>query len=157
MKLGYIIDDSGNEHRATSIIDAHIRALDVKLLVNVNKDINYPLSSPHNRGLHVKVQSNNELITELNIEALSSEADLLDTVKRFFDTQAHYVMITSAAAGESFPYSTPVYNRSAIDDKSYDSWDEDLEDLEDNADKLVTVFLNDQLRWQIRAPTNGQG
>jgi len=60
-----------------------------------------------------------------------------------------FVMITTAQAGETFSYQSQVYNQTAIDNKSYDCWDEDAEDLEDSADEVVSVFLNDQLRWEV--------
>jgi hypothetical protein len=55
-------------------------------------------------------------------------------------------MITDAVAGESFPYGSRVYSRTAISNKSYADWGDDLEELDDHADSVVPVFLNDQLR-----------
>jgi len=151
MELGYKIDDSGQKIHATTIIPTRIKAQDVELLVNVNRDVSYPLNSPHNRGLHIKVRDKDKIcITELNLEEITTEQELLTAVNEFFDDNDDYVMIENAAPGETFPYDSQVYNLTAINNHSYHGWDDDLEDLEDNADHQVTVFLNDNLRWQVK-------
>ena len=86
MELGYKIDDSGQKIHATTIIPTRIKAQDVELLVNVNRDVSYPLNSPHNRGLHIKVRDKDKIcITELNLEEITTEQELLTAVNEFFD------------------------------------------------------------------------
>ena len=151
MELGYKTDDSGHKIHATSIIPARIKALEVELLVNVNRDVSYPLNSPHNRGLHVKIrEKDNSLITELNLELVANEQELLTAVDEYFDDNDEYVMISTAAPGETFPYDSQIYNLTAIKNHSYYGWDDDIEDLEDNSEQQVTVFLNEHLRWQVK-------
>lgn len=151
MKLGYKTDQDGHQLIGISITPARIRELDVKLLVKINKNVSYPLQSQHNKGFHVDVQGENgELITELDVNDVTTEPELIAVVTDFFSSTDHYVMITSVAAGETFHYQAKVYNQSAIDNKSYDSWDDDLDELEDNADRVVPVFLNSELRWQVK-------
>ena len=150
MRLGYTTDDSGSQITCTTVIPTHIRDIDVELLVHVNRDISYPLQSPHNRGLHVDVrQLSGGSITDFNVNEVTGEAELIDAVNDFFDSEDKYVMISDAACGETFSYETEVYDQTAIDNKSYDCWDDDKENLEDNADHLVSVFLNNKLRWQV--------
>mgnify|MGYP003624989260 CR=1 FL=1 len=150
VKLGYRIDDNGNEVIGTSTISTRIKELDVKLLIHINKDVSYPLQSPHNKGFHVKVRGKDgKLISDFNVNDVTTESELIDAVIDFFNNKDKYVMITSAVSGETFQYETKVYNQTAIDNKSYDCWDEDLEDLEDNVDHIVTVFLNNELRWEV--------
>lgn len=150
VKLGYRIDDNGNEVIGTSTISTRIKELDVKLLIHINKDVSYPLQSPHNKGFRVKVRGKDgKLISDFNVNDVTTESELIDAVIDFFNNKDKYVMITSAVSGETFQYETKVYNQTAIDNKSYDCWDEDLEDLEDNVDHIVTVFLNNELRWEV--------
>lgn len=150
MKLGYTKDHNGNEVSGTTIIPAHIRALDVALFVHRNRDISYPLQSPHNKGFHVDIQQQGgESITEFNVNGVSNESELIDAVNQHFDNPDTFVMITSALSGDTFAYETSVFDQTAIDNHSYDCWDEDKEELEDNAERVVPVFLNDQLRWQV--------
>ncbi|MFT5163187.1 MAG: hypothetical protein ACI9FJ_001772 [Alteromonadaceae bacterium] len=151
MKIGYKTDENGNEHIAITTIDAHIRAVNVKLLVNINKDVNYPLSSPHNHGYHVLVHNqDNQTLCEFNIETATTQAEVIAATSDFFANQDQFVMIApQAKSGDTFDYTTQVYDKTAIENKNYDCWDEDLEDLEDNADKVVSVKLNDQLRWEV--------
>jgi hypothetical protein len=150
MPLGYKTDENGKECLSTSIIDTRIKALDVELYVNVNKDLSYPLSSPHNNGFHVKVIGKTEAFrTEFNINKVATEEALIDAVSQFFFYPDQYVKIGTAQPFETFAFETEIYNRTKIDNKSYSSWDEDLEDLEDNANNVVGVFLNDHLRWEV--------
>lgn len=150
MQLGYKLDDDGHEVMGISVIDSHIRGVDVTLIYYINKDISYPLSSPHNKGFHVAVHGvDDEFITEVNVNDVANEEELVAKVTQLFHSQDEYVMITSANSGETFPFTTRVYDQTAINDKRYDCWDEDAEDLEDNADKVAPIFLNDQLRWQV--------
>jgi hypothetical protein len=151
MRLGYKTDDSGHQHIGTSVTATRIRDLDVELFVTINKNVSYPLESSHNKGFHVEVHGKNaELITDFNVNDVATEFELIAAVTDFFTPKDNYVMITSAASGETFHYETEVYNQSAIDNKSYDCWDEDLEQLEDNADQVVAVFLNSELCWQVK-------
>jgi hypothetical protein len=151
MKLGYRKDDDGNEVVGVTRIEAKIREMDVELFVNKNKDVSYPLSSPHNKGFHVKVHGTSEaFFTEMNIQDVADKDQLIAAVKGQFDCTDDYAMISPADSGETFNYDSQVYNRTAIENKNYDSWDEDLEELEDNADKVVAVFLNDHLQWEVR-------
>lgn len=150
MKLGYRLDDSGKEVLGTSKIKTKIRDIEVELFVDVNRDVSYPLNSPHNQGLHVKVCGKSEaFFTELNVVDVADEAALIEYVNEVFSDQGDFVLISKALKGETFAYDAPVYNRTAINDKSYANWDDDLEDLEDNAEDVVAVFLNDHLRWEI--------
>ncbi len=153
MRPGHQTDSKGNEPINAvhpSVISAHLRALDVELIVKANKDLSYPLSSPHNNGLHVIVQDKKAaVITQFNTADVESETELIAAVNDFFNSNDQYVMITSASVGDTFAYNTTVYNQTAIDNKSYDCWDEDLETLEDHADQVVSVTLNDELRWQV--------
>lgn len=150
MKLGYRLDEKGKEVIGTSKIKTKIRKMDVELFVNVNRDVSYPLNSPHNQGLHVKVCGKSEaFFTELNVLDVVNEQQLIDYINEFFNRQGDFVMITKALKGETFSYDTPVYDRMAITNQSYANWDDDLEDLEDNADDVVAVFLNDNLRWEV--------
>ena len=149
--LGHEIDENRDASIGNSTIATRIKDLEVKLLVHINKDVSYPLQSPHNKGFHVSVQGKNgELITDFNINDVTSETDLMNAVVDYFNSKDKFVMITSAVAGETFHYETKVYNQTAIDNKSYDCWDEDLDEIEDNADHLVSVFLNNELRWQVK-------
>ncbi len=151
MKLGYKIDDNGNECLSASVISTRIRELDVELYITVNKDLSYPLSSPHNNGYHVKVVGKREAFrTEFNIDEVADEQAMIAAVNDKFNLTDEYLKIGSAKPGETFDFGTKVYNKTAIDQKSYGDWDDDLEDLEDNADKVVPVFLNDHLRWEVK-------
>lgn len=151
MKLGYRKDEDGNEVVGVTRVEAQIRDMAVELFVNKNADVSYPLSSPHNKGFHVKIHGTSEAFaTEMNIQDVTSKDELIAAIKSRFDSTDDYAMISPADAGETFNYDSQVYNRTAIENKSYDSWDEDLEDLEDNADKVVAVFLNDHLQWEVR-------
>lgn len=151
MKLGYRKDEDGNEVVGVTRVEAQIREMAVELFVNKNADVSYPLSSPHNKGFHVKVHGTSEaFFTEMNIQDVINKEELIAAVKSRFDCTDDYAMISPADSGETFNYDSQVYNRTAIENKNYDSWDEDLEDLEDNADKVVAVFLNDHLQWEVR-------
>ena len=148
MKLGYRLDDSGKEVLGTSKIKTKIRDIDVELFVDVNRDVSYPLNSPHNQGIHVKICGKSEaFFTELNIIEVTDETALIEYVNDVFSCQGEFVMISKALKGETFAYDAQVYDRTAINNKSYANWDE--EDLEDNADDVVSVFLNDHLRWEV--------
>ena len=151
MMLGYRKDEDGNEVVGITRIEAKIREMEVELFVNKNKDVSYPLSSPHNTGFHVKVHGTSEaFFTEINVQDVTDKEQLIAAVKGRFDCPDDYAMISPADSGETFNYDSQVYNRTAIENKSYDCWDDDLEDLEDNADKVVAVFLNDHLQWEVR-------
>ena len=120
------------------------------MFVSLNRDVSYPLSSPHNKGFHVKVCGTSEaFFTEMNVNDIVTEDELIEVVNHKFDAKGDYVMISKAQPGETFAYDAQVYDRHAIEQKSYSNWDDDLEDLEDNAQQLVKVFLNDQLRWEV--------
>lgn len=150
MRLGYREDADGHEVVGTSRIAAKIRDMDVELFVDINRDVSYPLSSPHNKGFHVKVCGTSEAFrTEMNVTDVQDKEQLIAAVKATFDCSDEYVMIGAGLSGETFSYDAQVYNRTAINNKSYANWDDDLEDLEDNTDKLVRVVLNDHLRWQV--------
>lgn len=150
MKLGYRIDDNGKEVIGTSKIKTKIRDIDVELFVDINRDVSYPLNSPHNHGLHVKVCGKSEaFFAEMNIDEAENEDSLIRQVNDIINRTGDFVMISKALKGETFGYDAQVYDREAINNKSYASWDDDLEDLEDNADSLVAVFLNDHLRWEV--------
>ena len=150
MKIGYRIEDNGNEVIGTSTISTRIKELDVNIFVHINKDVSYPLQSSPNKGFHVKVQGiEGKLISDFNVYDVATESELINAVIDFFNNKDKYVMITSAASGETFHYETKVYNQTAIDNKSYDCWDEDLDELEDNVDHISTVFLNNKLRWEV--------
>lgn len=151
MKLGYKIDENGKECLSTSIISTRIRELDVDLYINVNRDLSYPLSSPHNQGYHVKVVGKREAFrTEFNLNDVNTEEQLVAAINDKFNSQDEFVRIGNGKSGETFDYETKVYNKTAIDKKAYADWDDDLEDLEDNADQVISVFLNDHLRWEVR-------
>ncbi|NQY38442.1 MAG: hypothetical protein HRT37_26630 [Alteromonadaceae bacterium] len=151
MKLGYKTDDNGHEIIATTITPARIKELDVNLHVSVNHDVSYPLQSSHNKGFHIIVKdTNNQVITDFNIDNIKSESELIESSNKFFTSEDSFVMITSSTAGETFPYDEKVYNQTAMNNKSYSSFDDDLEELEDNAERIVDVFLNDELRWQVK-------
>ena len=150
MKLGYRLDESGKEVLGTSKIKTTIRNIDVELFVDVNRDVSYPLNSKHNKGLHVKVCGKSEaFFTEIDVMDIFEEKTLISYVSDFFEREGDFVMISKALKGETFAYDAQVYDRKAINNKSYANWDDDLEDLEDNADSLVEVFLNDHLRWEV--------
>jgi hypothetical protein len=152
MRLGYRINEDGAEVVGTTRIETTIREMAVELYVDKNADVSYPLSSPHNKGFHVKIHGTSEaFFTEMNINDVTEKEQLIKAVISRFDCPDIYVMISSgnANSGDTFNYDSQVYNRTAIDNKSYNNWDEDLEELEDNADKVVTVFLNDHLRWEV--------
>jgi hypothetical protein len=85
----------------------------------------------------------------MNVNDIVTEDELIEVVNHKFDAKGDYVMISKAQPGETFAYDAQVYDRHAIEQKSYSNWDDDLEDLEDNAQQLVKVFLNDQLRWEV--------
>ena len=150
MRLGYCLDDKGKEVLGTSKIKTQIRDMDLELLVDVNKDVSYPLNSPHNQGFHVKVCGKSEaFFTEMNIVDVEDEQGLIAKVNEVFNRQGDFVMIKKALKGETFSFDAKVYDKTAINDKAYANWDDDLEDLEDNADCVVAVFLNDHLRWEV--------
>lgn len=151
MKLGYKLDESGRECLSTSIISTRIRDLDVDLYINVNRDLSYPLSSPHNQGYHVKVIGQSEAFrTEFNINNVATEDEMVSAINDKFSPADDFVRIGNAKSGETYDFETKVYNRTAIEKKSYADWDDDLEDLEDNAENLVSVFLNNHLRWEVK-------
>lgn len=150
MKLGYRLDDSGKEVRGTSKIKTKIRDIEVELFVDVNRDVSYPLNSPHNQGLHVRICGKSEaFVTELNVLEVVDESALIRYINDVFSRQGDFVMISKALKGETFAYDAPVLDRDAINNKSYVNWDDDLEDLQDNAEDVVAVFLNDHLRWEV--------
>ena len=151
MKLGYITDDNGHETIATTITTARIKALDVNLHVSVNHDVSYPLQSSHNKGFHIVVKdTNNQVITDFNLDDIKTESALIEASTKFFSSEDHFVMITSAASGETLPYDEKVYNQTSINNKTYRSYDDDLEELEDNSERIKDVFLNDEFRWQVK-------
>lgn len=151
MEFGYKMGDLGDKIHATSVIPAHIKALDVELLVNINHDVSYPLNSPHNRGLHVKIRDNNKtFITELNIEKVATEQELIQAVTDSFHINDEYVMINKAVSGDTFPFDSPVFNLTAINNQSYHGWDDDQQELDDDVDQQTRVFLNEKLRWQVK-------
>lgn len=151
MKLGYKIDENGRECLSTSVISTRIRQLEVDLYVDVNKDLSYPLSSPHNKGYHVKVVGKREAFrTEFNVIDVTTEEEMIAAVNQRFDSEDEYVRIGNGKSGETFDFETKVYNKTAIQNKTYADWDDDLEDLEDNAEQVLPVFLNDHLRWEVR-------
>lgn len=150
MKLGYRKNLDGEVVPGTSKIKTTIRQLEVELLVDINRDVSYPLSSPHNKGFHVKICGTSEaFFTEFNVNDVEDEESLVSAVRQQFDSADEFIMISKALPGETFSYDAQVYNHSAIKDKRYSNWDDDLEDIEDNADQIVKVVLNDHLRWEV--------
>lgn len=153
MSLGYTTDENGHEYMATTHIATRIRQLDVDLQLSVNCDLSYPLNSPHNQGFHVKVVDQSDgLIAEFNLNSAETEQQVIEAVKARFEISDHYQVIApkNAQTGDTFAFNHhEIYNRTAIDNKAYADWDDDLEEIDDHAEQVADVTLNDQLRWQI--------
>ena len=142
VRLGYKTDENGHDIIATTITSTRIKELDVKLFVSVNHDVSYPLQSSHNKGFHVLVKGeDNQLITDFNVDNIETELELIEAAKKYFSSEDQFVMITPASSGETFPFEEEVYNQTAINNKSYASYADDLEELEENIDHTVNVFF----------------